>query len=202
MILESEAKLIDYETRRAKGENLPDVERLNEERRKEDLLARKQALEEEIRRETSLLASTPHVLGVVRVVSLASEDATMRSDAQIEAIGMQVAMDYERQHGRLPDDVSAQNLGYDIRSTDPSGQVRYIEVKARATTGAIILTPNEWLMAQRLGKEYWLYIVENAASQPQLHTIQNPAAVLQPEEVVEIVRYVAKEWKDVAMSTG
>jgi hypothetical protein len=88
----------------------------------------------------------------------------MRSDAEIEAIGMQVAMQYEREHGRNPEDVSAENLGYDIRSTSPAGEVRYIEVKARATTGAIVLTPNEWLMAQRLGNEYWLYIVENAAS--------------------------------------
>jgi septal ring factor EnvC (AmiA/AmiB activator) len=68
MILESEAKLIEYETRRAKGENLPEVELLNEQRRKEELKMRKQALEEEIRRETSLLPSTPKILGVVRVL--------------------------------------------------------------------------------------------------------------------------------------
>jgi len=205
MILESEAKLIDYETRRAKpvcvqrtgrGENLPDVEVLNEQRRKEELHARKQALEEEIRRETSLLLSTPKVLGVVRVLPQPVADQAMRSDAEIEAIGMQVAMDYEREHGRSPEDVSAQNLGYDIRSTSSSGEVRYIEVKARAATGAIVLTPNEWLMAQRLGDESWLYIVEDAASQPVLHTIQNPAAKLQPEEVVEIVRYVVKNWQE------
>jgi superfamily II DNA or RNA helicase len=198
MILESEAKLIDYETRRAKGENLPDVEVLNEQRRKEELHARKQALEEEIRRETSLLPSAPKVLGVVRVVPKPATDEAVRSDAEIEAIGMQVAMEYEREKGRLPEDVSTQNLGYDIRSTSLSGEVRYIEVKARATTGAIVLTPNEWLMAQRLGNEYWLYVVENAATQPRLRIIQNPAAKLQPEEVVEVVRYVVKNWKEVS----
>jgi superfamily II DNA or RNA helicase len=198
MILESEAKLIDYETRRAKGENLPDVEVLNEQRRKEELHARKQALEEEIRRETSLLPSAPKVLGVVRVVPKPATDEAVRSDAEIEAIGMQVAMEYEREKGRLPEDVSTQNLGYDIRSTSLSGEVRYIEVKARATTGAIVLTPNEWLMTQRLGEEYWLYVVENAATQPRLRIIQNPAAKLQPEEVVEVVRYVVKNWKEVS----
>jgi len=109
----------------------------------------------------------------------------MRSDAEMEAIGMQVAMQYEREHGREPKDVSSENLGYDIRSTTPSGQVRYIEVKARATTGAIVLTLNEWLMAQRLGDEDWLYIVEHPATQPRLRIIQNPAAKLRPEEVVE-----------------
>jgi hypothetical protein len=120
----------------------------------------------------------------------------MRSDAEIEAIGMQAAMEYERKQERSPEDVSTQNLGYDIRSTSLSGEVRYIEVKARATTGAIVLTPNEWLMAQRLGNEYWLYIVENAKTKPRLHTIQNPAAKLQPEEITGTVRYVIKDWKN------
>jgi len=78
------------------------------------------------------------------------------------------------------------------------GEVRYIEVKARATTGAIVFTPNEWLMAQRLGNDYWLYIVAHAASEPHLHTIQNPAAKLRPEEQVETVRYVIKNWQEVS----
>jgi hypothetical protein len=51
-------------------------------------------------------------------------------------------------------------------------------------------------MAQRLGNEYWLYIVENAKSEPILHTIQNPAAKFKAEEIVEIVRYVIKNWKN------
>jgi len=210
MILESEAKLIDYETRRAKGENLPDVEILNEQRRKEELEARKRALEEEIRRETSLLPSTPTVLGVVRVLPQPLLQEGMRPDPEIEAIGMRVAEQYERDQGRTPTDVSQENLGYDIRSLAPSplpgegrGEgVRYIEVKARATTGAIVLTPNEWLMAQRLGDEYWLYIVEHAATEPRLHTIPNPAARLHPEEEVEIVRYVIKDWKNNEASTA
>ncbi len=195
MILESEAKLIDYETRRAKGENLPEMEVQNEQRRKEELTERKKALEKAILRETKLMLITPKVLGVARVLPQPATDEAMRSDAEIEAIGMRVAMDYERAQGRSPEDVSAQNLGYDLRSTSPDGRVRYIEVKARATTGAIVLTPNEWLMAQRLGEEYWLYIVEHAATTPTLHPIQNPAVKLRPDEITEIVRYVIKDWK-------
>jgi len=202
MILESEAKLIEYETRRAKGENLPDVEVVNEQRRKEELEARRQALHEEIRRETSLLPSMPKILGVVRVLPHPTADQSMRSDAEIEAIGMQVAMQYEREHGRNPEDVSAENVGYDIRSTSPLGEVRYIEVKARATTGAIVFTPNEWLMAQRFGKEYWLYVVENAVTQPRLYTIQNPAAKLHAQQVIETVRYVITDWSSQNITTG
>jgi len=195
MILECDAKLIKYETRRAEGEPIPEVEIRNEERRREDLQVRKQALEDEIRRETSLLPSAPKVLGLARVLPQPSADPAMRSDRDIEAIGLQVAMKYERAQGRSPEDVSHQNLGYDIRSEGADGAIRYIEVKARATTGAIVITPNEWLMAKRLGDEYWLYVVENAAIQPTLHTIQNPATKLAPQEVVEIVRYVIKDWK-------
>jgi hypothetical protein len=202
MILESEAKLIEYETRRAKGENLPDVEVVNEQRRKEELEARRQALHEEIRRETSLLPSMPKILGVVRVLPHPTADQSMRSDAEIEAIGMQVAMQYEREHGRNPEDVSAENVGYDIRSTSPLGEVRYIEVKARATTGAIVFTPNEWLMAQRFGEEYWLYVVENAVTQPRLYTIQNPAAKLHAQQVIETVRYVITDWSSQNITTG
>jgi hypothetical protein len=50
-------------------------------------------------------------------------------------------------------------------------------------------------MAHHLGEEYWLYVVENAATTPTLCTLQNPAAKLQPTEVLEIVRYVVKEWQ-------
>jgi hypothetical protein len=46
--------------------------------------------------------------------------------------------------------------------------VRSIEVKARARTGAVVLTPNEWLMAQRLGSEDWLDVVEHAATTAEL----------------------------------
>jgi hypothetical protein len=122
----------------------------------------------------------------------------MRPDPEIEAIGMRSAMEHERARDWLPEDVSAQDLGYDVRSTDLGGGVRYIEVKARAATGAIALTPNEWLMAERLGDEYWLYVVEHAATEPALHAIQNPAATLRAEEVVEIVRYVVRDWRAAA----
>lgn len=88
----------------------------------------------------------------------------MRPDPEVEAIGMEVALRYEREAGWTPEDVSRENLGYDIRSVSPEGAVRYIEVKARAATGPVALTPNEWVMAQRLGEDYWLYIVEHAAT--------------------------------------
>jgi len=202
MILESDAKLSEYHVRRDKGENIPEAEITNEQRRKEELEARKRALEEEIRREAMLLPRTPKVLGVARIMPEPPGDKEIRPDMEVEAIGMRVAMDHERKRGRFPEDVSAQNLGYDIRSASPGGEFRYIEVKAHATTGSIVLTPNEWLMAKRFGDEYWLYVIENAASKPLLRAIQNPAAKLQPEEVVEVVRYVVRQWQEASNETG
>jgi hypothetical protein len=52
---------------------------------------------------------------------------------------------------------------------------RFIEVKGRAAVGEIALTANEYKTALRLGDDYWLYVVFNCASQPQVTTIQNPA---------------------------
>jgi len=201
LLLESGAKLIDYETRRAQGEKIPEVEFQNEERRREELKSRRQTLEDEIRREVSLLPSAPKILGVVQVLPQKATGRTLRYDQEAEAIAMRVAMEYENSQERNPIDVSAQNLGYDICSTSAEGAIRYIEVKGFTTTGPVGLTPNEWMKAQRFRDEYWLYAVENTKTEPLLHTIQDLATKLKPEEVVDIVRYVVRDWKKATEET-
>jgi len=195
LILRSEEKLVDYETRRDKGENIPEMLIQNEKRNKEELERRRGRLKKQLEAEVNLSPSVPKVIGVVAVLPKLPEDATLREDKEMEEIGIRVAMKYELSQGRSPEDVSAQNLGFDIRSKAQDESIRYIEVKARAREGKIVLTPNEWLMAQRLGKEYWLYVVTNAATKPELYAIQEPSAKLKPEEVVEIVRYIISDWK-------
>lgn len=135
----------------------------------------------------------PKFVGVIKVV--AGDEIV--SDEEIEKVGMEVAMAYERMNGRIPEDVSAENLGYDIRSKGRDGEVRYIEVKARATTGEVALTQNEWFKAKRFREQYWLYVVENAAINPTLYIIQNPAEKLEVVEKVESVRFIVpvNEWK-------
>ena len=194
MILESDSKISDYETRKMKGENIPEATIQNEVRKKEDLERKKQRLLQEIEAEIHLYPTEPKILAAVRVIPEKTEDEVV-SDQEIEQIGMNVAMAYERKNRRMPEDVSFQNLGYDIRSCDENANYRYIEVKTRAKEGALTLTPNEWLMAQRLKHEYWLYIVVNASSNPELYLIQNPAAKLEPDEVIDIARYIVKDWK-------
>lgn len=195
LIMESEGKISEYETRKMKGEAIPDATIQNEKRRREDLDRKKARLQREIEAEVHLYPGEPAILGAVRVMAgKASSD--MASDEEVEQIGMRVAMEYEISHNRAPENVSLLNLGYDIHSS--GDVVRYIEVKARARDGAVSLTPNEWLMAQRLKEEYWLYVVTNAVSSPELYLIQNPAARLEPDKEIDIVRYVVKNWKEKA----
>jgi superfamily II DNA or RNA helicase len=201
LILQSEGKLLDYETRRAKGENIPEATLQNERRNKEDLDRKKTLLEKQIESEVHLLLSSPTILGVVTVLPKTPVDDTLKEDKESEEIGMKVAMKFEIGQGRSPEDVAAQNLGFDIRSKATDESMRYIEVKARAREGKIALTPNEWLMAHRLGKEYWLYIVivsEGPVEKLIPYRIQNPAVKLKPEEEVEVVRFIVKDWKSMA----
>jgi hypothetical protein len=199
MILISEGKILDYESRRMKGENIPEAVIQNEIRRKEDLERKKQRLEKEIEAEVHLYPTEPKIIGAVRVLpQMKPASLDIVRDEEIEKIGMSVAMDYERRNQREPDDVSLHDLGYDIRSCDRSMNYRYIEVKARAKEGSVALTSNEWLMAQRLKDEYWLYIVINASTNPELYLIQNPASKLSPDKEIDIVRYIVKNWKEKA----
>jgi len=195
LLADCEARLLDYETRRAKGEPIPDVEVDRVRRQREDIHSRRQELEQLTRRETSLLPSVPTVLAVARVVPQRAAEPELAPDPEVEEAGMRAAVEYELQQGRSPEDVSRQNLGYDIRSVAPDGQVRYIEVKAHRATGPVVLTANEWLMAQRLRQDYWLYVVDEALTRPTLYVIQDPASKLEPKEVMGVVRYVVNDWR-------
>ncbi len=103
---------------------------------------------------------------------------------EVERRAMEVAMDYERRAGRVPEDVSRYEH-YDIRSVDPkTGDVRYIEVKGRAGADLKIeLTEAEFEVAKRLGDKYWLYIVFNIGESPQLLAIRNPVENVRWREV-------------------
>ncbi|MGC9106776.1 MAG: protein NO VEIN domain-containing protein [Infirmifilum sp.] len=83
----------------------------------------------------------------------------------VEEAAMRAAMEYERKCGRIPEDVSMREH-YDILSRDPrNGEVRYIEVKGRSGFDPEVeLTEEEFKLAGKLGKRYWLYIVYGIGS--------------------------------------
>lgn len=124
--------------------------------------------------------------------------ASMVRDEEIEKIAMSKAAEYEESRGWVVEDVSAQNRGFDLISRKPHPEdektfteVKFIEVKGRAAIGEIALTMNEYKTAERLKKDYWLYVVYNCASTPETHTIQDPSS-LSWEPMVKIEHYVIK----------
>ena len=121
-------------------------------------------------------------------------DIPHHTTQEIEYIGMEQARCYEEGQGCTVEDVSTENLGFDLRSTTPDGEIRCIEVKARAQRALVVLTSNEWKTAQRLKNRYFLYVVLNAATQPELYIIQNPADEVAMKERIE-VRYQISLWQ-------
>jgi len=187
LIVKLDGDLINLKIRHENGENV-DLAIRNKEEQMQRYQNSKSDLKRNLERERNLTLSTPRFLGAVRVVPAAGADA-MVTDPQVERIAMQATMAYEQAQGRAPEDVSKENLGFDVRSTGQDGQRRYIEVKGRAGCGSVALTQNEWFKAQRFQNEYYLCAVLNTASSPTLYMIQNPASILKPEEQVE-VRYL------------
>lgn len=199
LIRESQEKLFAYHRRRDAGEEMDAAIRQEEESLKA-LLREREARLAELERERDVLILEPELEAVVLVLPKApgappsgagGEEARRR----VEEAGMRIAMEYERRHGRNPIDVSRDFPGYDIESRSLE-ETRYIEVKAFATTGPVELTPHEWQMAHRLQDRYWLYVVENALTEPRLHTIQNPAGRLKAQHVVGIVKIVIENWQE------
>lgn len=131
------------------------------------------------------------------------KDAIMHTDPEVEKIGMQVAMEFEKAKGWSVEEVSEENLGFDLRSIkyDSEGtfkDIRYIEVKARAQSGAIRLSSNEWKKAKRFQDKYWLYIIINARSKPELKRIQNPADKFKIDEDIYSTGYIIpkEKWEE------
>ncbi|MGB9872830.1 MAG: helicase-related protein, partial [Anaerolineae bacterium] len=179
LIQESQEKLFAYHRRQEQGEEMGAAIRQEEENLK-TLVRDKAERLQQLAREREVMLLEPELEAVAFILpkpEMAAQPAAPGEDREakrrVEEAGMQVAMEYERRQGRVPEDVSAQFLGYDILSSGP-GETRYIEVKAFAGTGPLELTPHEWQMAERLGDRYWLYVVENALTEPRLHTIRNP----------------------------
>ncbi|AFH48949.1 SNF2 family DNA/RNA helicase [Ignavibacterium album JCM 16511] len=188
-IVKLDGELIEFYTRKDKGEAV-DLPIYNKEEQKKEYEKAKEELVKRIAQEKTLTMSMPKFKGIIKVMPVRNVLPSMQSDAEIEKIGMDFVMNFEKQNSRTPIDVSKENLGFDIRSINSDGSVRYIEVKARAGIGDVALTQNEWFKAKRFKDDYYLYVVLNAASNPELYMIQNPADKLKADEKIEVVRYV------------
>jgi predicted AAA+ superfamily ATPase len=124
-------------------------------------------------------------------------DEERGGDYRSEAIAMDVAMRYERSRGWTPTDVSWDGEHYDVRSEGPGGEKRFIEVKGRAQSGAIVLTGPEVDKLRQLGERAWLYIVTFCKGErPRLRIIQDPISRLNPEMLYRQIQFVVEqdEW--------
>ncbi len=143
----------------------------------------------------------PEVMGCAYVVPLNQMEyrqATgMKRDDEVEAIAMKVAAEYETAQGRAVYDVSADNVGYDLRSEAPDGTKRYIEVKGRSGTDGVMLSSNEMFRLGQLGNRAWLYIVTDCKTHPKLSVINDPARNLNFEKKIKGVQFYLplEEWQ-------
>ena len=110
------------------------------------------------------------------------EVAPMVRDDHVEKIAVREAIRHEEERGWVVASVEAENRGFDLISRRPHPhdpttfvEVRFIEVKGRARVGEVALSANEYNTAQRLGADYWLYVVYNCAEAPELYAIHDPA---------------------------
>ena len=173
------------------------------EARHADALARRQRRREEIQRERAVTLQ-----GVERLASAlilphpereAPEVRRLRPNPETEMTAMRVVMDFEAARGCQVHEVHERNLGYDVTSLDlESGELRLIEVKGlAATTGTILLTPNERRVAEDRRDCYWLYMVTGCASEPRLRDPIPDPAQYPWREVSKVQHY----WLDVNAMT-
>jgi hypothetical protein len=110
--------------------------------------------------------------------------APMVRDEEVERIAVQHVIVHEEARGWKVESVEKDKRGFDLISRKPHPEdpetaieVRFIEVKGRASVGEIALTSNEFKTAERLKKDYWLYVVFECASAHDLHIVCNPATM-------------------------
>ncbi|MEO1618682.1 MAG: helicase-related protein [Planctomycetota bacterium] len=204
LISESLKKIAKYDQQLREIRDEKDPKRLNiqgnrakEDNRRNELSQRLKDRLAEIEQERHLSERPPEVLGVAVILPVPQEVVgTMKGmtpDPETEKIAVEVSKKYERDQGREPKSVEKENCGWDLTSYLGDEASRYIEVKGRAGVGPVALTPNEWIKAQRFRENYWLYVVVNCRTNPELHIIRDPASKLHPTEEFSVVRYMVGE---------
>lgn len=78
--------------------------------------------------------------------------------------------------------------GYDIKSFNGDGTTRFIEVKATiGTSPTFFMSGNEWKVATRLQRSYWVYRIINALDKPSISALlQDPVAAEKGKAIVRI----------------
>jgi hypothetical protein len=165
------------------------------ESRHAELLTRRERRRVDLERQRSLTLQAVERLASVLVLPHPEREAPevrrLQPNFETEATAMRIVMEQERSQGRQVYDVSEKNLGYDVTSLDlASGELRLIEVKGLgASSGTILLTPNERRVAEDRRDCYWLYVVTNCDATPRLEEPIRDPARLDWHEVTKVAHY-------------
>ena len=88
---------------------------------------------------------------------------------------MLYVLEHEHEAGCITKDVSEDNVGWDITSTNrETREIKYIEVKGHSGRQITIMSPNEWDVAGKYHDKYYLYVVFHALTRPELHVKPDP----------------------------
>ncbi len=191
----------ELEEQRLSGDTSSPVEaniKLTEERL-EELNGRLERRRDELAKERHCTISDIQRLGCAWVLPhperAKPEVAPWVRDEEVERTAVKAVIAHEQARGWQVVNVEQDNRGFDLISRrshpeDPETaiEVRFIEVKGRALVGEVALTANEYRTAQRLRKDYWLYVVFNCAATPEIRVVQDPAQ-LAWEPIVKIEHY-------------
>lgn len=171
--------------------------------RADELADRLRARMHELDQEAQVQALPPIVVGGAIVVPRGLMDRLtgrppdlrdMAANAEVERIAMQAVSELESALGNRPRDVAADKLGYDIESQEPTGRLRFIEVKGRAKDATTVtVTRNEIMKSLNVPDRWFLAIVEvgdGAAARPLY--LRRPFAIA-PDPAATSVNYSIKE---------
>ena len=135
-----------------------------------ELIKKKDRIEQQslpqLEQKRQISVAKPFAAGAALIIPIGllegRQDNSHLKDRRVtENIAMQAVMQTERELGNQPEDVSKRNLGYDIRSRDESGELRFIEVKGRrAGAETVTLTRNELMTALNCDEKHTLALVE------------------------------------------
>ncbi len=165
------------------------------ESRHAELLSRRERRRQELQRQRSLTLQAVERITSILVLPHPEREAPdvqhLRANPETEAAAMQTVIAYEKSQGRHVEDVHEKNLGYDLTSLDlTSGELRLIEVKGiGASTGRVLLTPNERRVAEDRRDCYWLYVVTHCNTSPQLQEPIKDPARFEWHEVKKVEHY-------------
>ena len=157
--------------------------------RADELQRRKEARLAELDREAQLASQPPIVVGGALVVPIgmiregagespASQPVHAIETRVIERRAVDAVLVAERRLNHEPTEMPHNHPGYDIRSTTPSGNTLFLEVKGRIEgADTFVVTQNELRFAANVPEAYILALVEvstESAEHDRVHYLTKP----------------------------